>query len=45
MHILSSGDEKQAVEFGHAFHPDVKILPRHQEVNQSDVLKLICGKQ
>ena len=27
MHILSSGDEEQAVEFGHAFHPDVKILP------------------
>ena len=33
MHILSCGDEWQAVEFGHAFHPDVKILPRHQEVN------------
>ena len=27
MHILSSGDEYQAVEFGHAFNPDLKILP------------------
>jgi hypothetical protein len=26
MHILSCGDGLQAVEFGHAFHPDVKIL-------------------
>ena len=27
MHILSSGDEEQAVEFGHAFNREVKILP------------------
>jgi hypothetical protein len=38
MHILSSGDELQAVEFGHAFHPDMKILPRHQEVKSRNKL-------
>jgi hypothetical protein len=27
MHILPSGPEYQAVYYGHAFHPDVKILP------------------
>jgi hypothetical protein len=27
MHILASGPEQQAVYFGHAFHPEVKIVP------------------
>ena len=27
MHILASGPEYQAVYFGNAFHPDVKIVP------------------
>ena len=27
MHILAFGPDEQAVYFGHAFHPDVKILP------------------
>ena len=27
MHILGSGPEWQAVYSGHAFHPDMKILP------------------
>jgi hypothetical protein len=27
MHILTSGPEKQAVYFGHAFHLEVKIVP------------------
>ena len=26
MHILASGPERQAVYFGHAFHPEVKIV-------------------
>ena len=26
MHVLASGPEQQAVNFGHAFHPEVKIL-------------------
>ena len=27
MHIISSGPEKQAVLFGHAFHPKFQMLP------------------
>ena len=27
MHILASGPMKQAVYFGHTFHPEVKIVP------------------
>ena len=49
MHILSSEDEWQAVEFGHAFHPDVKILPlvtkkimtRHTGNHLTAMLKIV----